>query len=107
MSPFINISDYRDILLKSGVILLLLVTGTGMPQLNSAQIQDYAATDEASPGWLEEITVTARRRQEALQEVPVAITALSADAIRRSDITSATDLQRQVPSLSVIGSLGT
>ena len=106
MSPFINIYDYRYILLKLGVILLLLVTGTGMPQLTSAQIQDYAATDEASPGWLEEITVTARRRQEALQEVPVAITALSADAIRRSDIRSATDLQRQVPSLSVIGSPG-
>ena len=102
----IYLFDNGRTLQKICVILFLIVIGTGLPPIIDAQAKDNDESNARSGDLLEEITVTARRRQEALQEVPVAITAVSADAIRRLDIRSAIDLQRHVPSLSVIGSLG-
>lgn len=51
---------------------------------------------------IEEVVVTARRTQENIQEVPLAITALSSDDLARESITSAQDLMGKVASL-VIG----
>src|SRR5690606_14415456 len=48
---------------------------------------------------LEEIVVTARRREESLQDVPVAVTALTAEALERRQIRSTTDLDRVTPSM--------
>jgi iron complex outermembrane receptor protein len=50
---------------------------------------------------IEEIVVTARRAEENIQDVPVAISAMSADDLRREQINSAQDLQGRVPSLVV------
>src|ERR1700722_7788632 len=44
-------------------------------------------------GRLEEIIVTARKREENLQSVPIAITALTADDIRAENIISPMDLK--------------
>lgn len=51
---------------------------------------------------IEEIIVSARRISENMQDVPVAISALSGEDMRRDQINSATALQGRVPSL-VIG----
>jgi len=48
---------------------------------------------------LEEVVVTARRREESLQDVPIAITALSGNFLREQNITELTDLGTHVPSL--------
>ncbi|MBR9910018.1 MAG: TonB-dependent receptor [Gammaproteobacteria bacterium] len=50
---------------------------------------------------LEEIVVTAQRRAESVQDVPVAISALSANAITEAGITSTEDLQFVTPGLNV------
>jgi iron complex outermembrane recepter protein len=55
----------------------------------------------AADSGLEEIVVTAQRRQERLQDVPEAISALSADAIDRLNLQSTEDIVRQIPSLSI------
>ncbi len=47
------------------------------------------------------IVVTARRREESLQDVPISITAISGESLQASGISSALDLQYSVPSLSV------
>ncbi len=52
---------------------------------------------------IEEIVVTARRTAENLQDVPVAIAAMSADDLKREQINSPQDLQGRVPSL-IVGS---
>jgi iron complex outermembrane receptor protein len=52
---------------------------------------------------LETVVVTARRAAENAQDVPVAISAMSADDLRREQINTPQDLQGRVPSL-VIGS---
>lgn len=61
-----------------------------------------AAGQETS---LEEVVVTARRRQESQQNVPVAITAMSSDDLRDQHIEDGQDLQGRIPSL-VVGSAG-
>jgi iron complex outermembrane receptor protein len=62
-----------------------------------AQLQAQASADQS--GSLEEIVVTARRKEEKLQSVPVAITAFSPKDIEEQHIESASDLQHRVPSL--------
>jgi iron complex outermembrane receptor protein len=48
---------------------------------------------------LGEVVVTARRRAESLQDTPVAVTALSADALDAMQVTGTTDLDKVVPNL--------
>lgn len=50
---------------------------------------------------LEEIVVTARRRQESLQDVPIAISALDSEFLRRQNVTQLNDLGTKVPSFRV------
>lgn len=47
----------------------------------------------------DEVVVTAQKRQENLQEVPIAITALSAEELDRSGLRSGMDLTTRVPGL--------
>ena len=49
---------------------------------------------------LEEIVVTARKRAENLQDVPVSVQAFSADAIAKQGITGLADYARLIPSLT-------
>jgi iron complex outermembrane recepter protein len=48
---------------------------------------------------LEEVIVTARKREEALQDTPVAISAFSAEALKVAGIANTRDLQESVPGL--------
>lgn len=57
--------------------------------------------EEESAQYLEEVLVTARKRAENIQETPVAVTALSGDAMRDRGILSAVDLGKSVPSLQI------
>ena len=51
---------------------------------------------------LEPMTVTAEKREENIQEVPVSITALSGVQIEDSGITSIKDFSLQIPSLHIV-----
>ena len=55
---------------------------------------------------LEEVIVTARRRAENLQETPVAVTALDADALRDAGIRNLSDLNQIVPNIEVASANG-
>lgn len=61
-----------------------------------------AASDVSQPARveaIESIIVTARRREEPLQDTPIAVTALSAEALERQQIVSTTDLDKVAPNL--------
>ncbi len=63
-------------------------------------VAQQTAKPAASAGTgLEEIVVTARRREEKLQTVPVAVTAFTPAEIQNKSIESSSDLQHYVPSL--------
>ena len=51
--------------------------------------------------FLEEIVVTAAKRQQTLQEIPVAVSVLQADDLNKSQVLDVKDLQFLVPSLRV------
>ena len=50
---------------------------------------------------VEEVIVTARRREETLQEVPVAVTALGAERLEQTGAADITALQQQTPNATV------
>lgn len=82
---------------KSIGIILLSATMLSTPAA-MAQSVDGPADDEAGAG---EIIVTAQRRNESLQRVPVSVTALSEDAIRSQNLNDLTQVSRAAPSLQV------
>lgn len=53
-----------------------------------------------STGQLEEVIVTAQKREERLQDVPLAVTALAGDALANRQIDDTNNLVQAVPSLS-------
>jgi iron complex outermembrane receptor protein len=54
----------------------------------------------AQTGALEEVIVTAQKRAESLQDVPVAVTAFSSDTIQEAGINNSSDLAVMTPSLN-------
>ena len=76
------------------VVAGALLTG----QIAAVSAQDQAET--AAFG-LEEVVVTAQKREESLQDVPIAISALSATALEQAGVQDMFDVAAQVPSLSV------
>ena len=55
----------------------------------------------ASESQMEEIIVTAQRREESLQRTPVSVTALTASVLEQKGVRSEADLQIAVPGLTV------
>lgn len=62
--------------------------------------QEQGATAQES-GVLEQVTVTAQRRSENLQDVPVAVTVLDEKMLRAQGVQELTSLAASVPSLTV------
>lgn len=62
---------------------------------------DTATGASAAAAGTGDIIVTAQRRSESLQRTPVAVSAISAEALSRQVIVSETDLQSSVPGLTV------
>jgi iron complex outermembrane receptor protein len=53
------------------------------------------------PSAVEEVVVTAQRREQKLQDVGISVTALGADSLAQLNINTATDIVRAVPSLKM------
>ncbi|HWV60768.1 MAG TPA: TonB-dependent receptor [Sphingopyxis sp.] len=62
-----------------------------------AHAQEPGASESAGAG---EIVVTAQRREQSLQDVPIAITALSAETIKNQNIQSVDDYFAMTPNVS-------
>jgi outer membrane receptor protein involved in Fe transport len=67
---------------------------------NAAFGQRATPTADAASAGLEEVVVTARKRAESLQDVPVSITAFTDEAIEKRGIESVYDIARLTPNLS-------
>ena len=72
-----------------------------------AHAQDAAAAAPASDEvTLDAVQVTARKREETLQEVPVAVTAFTAETLDKLNIRDISDLDAQVPNLTIYAARG-
>jgi len=65
-----------------------------------------AGNDEVKATTLETMTVTARKREETIQDVPVAVTAFTADALDKLNVQDIGDLGPQVPNLTIYAARG-
>ena len=71
-----------------------------------AQDTAPAATAAADATTLGGVTVTARKREETIQDVPVAVTAFTADTLDRLNVEDLADLDAQVPNLTIYAARG-
>ncbi len=83
--------------LKARRLSLASFTALTLSGVCAAQAPADTGADEAEA--IESVIVTARRRAESLQDTPVAMTALSADALERQQITGTTDLDKVAPNI--------
>ena len=88
--------------IKARKTLGLLVTGylsalSASPSIVFAQAE---IQEKSEPRALEEVTVTARKRAESMQDVPVSVTAISAQLADPS-VQSLQDVQNYVPNVSI------
>ena len=73
-------------------------------------VESPAATEETASALsptvagANDIVVTARRREEALQDVPISVSAMSGEQLEQAGVRSVSDLQFRTPSLAVTSS---
>ena len=68
----------------------------------SAQAQEISAAEtEAATAGVETIVVTAQRREESIQDVPLSVQAFSGQALEQAGIDSVLELPRLVPNFNV------
>ncbi len=102
------------LLLVSLFLFFLTITPLVGEELAQSTESAEAADDSASesddrifPGEVETITVTARRREETVQEIPGAISVISEDTLEVRQILNTRDVQREVPNVVIERNTGT
>jgi len=78
------------------IALILTSTAAGAAQAQEAGAQDASATAE-----LQEIVVTAQKREERLHDVPMGVTAITSEELNSEQLVDFADLEAKVPGLSV------
>ncbi len=69
----------------------------------SGHASDAQAQQAGASGGIEEITVTARKQEESLQDVAGSIQAMTGDDLKRQGLLNLEDTVRMLPSVSAIG----
>ena len=87
---------------KSAVAVAVSAALTGIAAPVQAQQAEQPKKAQQSGG-IEEITVTARKREESLQDVSASIQAFTGSDLKRQGITNMEDVVRFLPSVSHIG----
>jgi iron complex outermembrane recepter protein len=90
-----------DILSLWPALCVVILASTMSLSTARADSPSAAQAPDQAPLGLEEIVVTAERREENLQKAPVPISVVSSDQLRNDDVSSQTDLTRIVPSVSI------
>jgi iron complex outermembrane recepter protein len=83
------------------LVKTVLLAGAAWSALSVTAIAQEAPAQDPAVTSLDEIIVTARRRDEQLKDVPVAVTALSSERLEETGATDITALQQQTPNATV------
>ncbi|MCB2075119.1 MAG: TonB-dependent receptor [Novosphingobium sp.] len=84
----------------------VLLGSTALTIASMAAGQAYAQTSIDTDGGLAEIVVTAQKREQSLQDVPIAVTAITEDSLEANRIFTVNDLSSFAPGLTVAPSAG-
>ncbi len=74
------------------------IAGAGVVSL--AAVFAVSVQAEESKGGIEEVIVTAQRTAESIQDVPIAVTALSGEMLEEKQVITVSDLQMNAPNVS-------
>jgi len=94
------LSDSKVVLCGSSALCAIAI-GAALAVAPSALAQNAAQPAASAGNGMEEIVVTARRKEERVQSVPLAITAFSQVDLDKDHIGQLRDLYKDVPSLAV------
>ena len=97
-----SVASYSKLTLIASVASFVLVPAV---RAQSGSQSDQSTT--AASSGLEEITVTARKREEKLQETPISISAFSAKGLEQRAITRIDEIANAVPNLTIKSSVAT
>ncbi len=78
-----------------------LMAGVAWSAMSASAFAQEAAYAQDEATQVDEVIVTARRREETLQDVPVAVTALGEERLEQTGATDITALQQQTPNATV------
>ena len=81
----------------------VLSLGVGLSALAASQVPAYAQEtgEDDSSRTLQTVTITATKREQTLQDVPVAVSVVDSSVIEQAEIVDLNDLQSIVPSLRI------
>ena len=91
---------FKHVNLKTMLGRLLITSTFVLPAVALAQDDDSSASSNA----LEEVLVTAQKREESLQDADISVTAVSGEVIRDFNVFNPKDLQAQLPGVQLMGS---
>ena len=74
--------------------IALLLCSVSVPALAQS-------VDQANDGALQDIVVTAERREQSLQDVPISATVLSGEELQKKGVTNLNDIQQVAPSIAI------
>ncbi len=84
---------------KSGLVRALMSLFTAAAVGANAAAESTSV--DARQNVIEEVVVTAVKRKEGIQDIPIAISALSGETLSRRGVSGLLDLQKQTPSLQI------
>ena len=93
------VSPFRAALFAGAAATSLMLPGLAHAADAAAPAEGAAASE--APATTEEITVFARRDAESLQNVPLTITAISANTLTKYNVTKPADIVSRIPTLNV------
>ncbi len=82
---------------KSNQMKALLIAGASALALSGAAATAFAAEETAT---IEELVVTAQKKAESIQDVPIAVSAFSQDALQKSRIDGGPNLVLAIPNVN-------
>ena len=87
---------------RKGGLQAILCLGVGISALTAFSAPAMAQEEtEEETRTLQAVTITATKREQTLQDVPIAVSVVGADVIEKAEIVDLGDLQSIVPSLRV------
>ncbi|MBV6417650.1 MAG: Vitamin B12 transporter BtuB [Steroidobacteraceae bacterium] len=96
---------------RAGVLSQVAALTTGIALSSTAafaqQAEGQVPPEDSSMDIIQEVTVTAQRREESLQETPIAITAFSYRDLETQRVNNVMDLLNKVPSVNLAPFAGT
>ncbi len=90
----------RSTLVRTNFALTASIVALAIGGQSHALAQAPATAPAASEVGLEEIIVTAQRQAQSLQDVPIAVSAFTADGLEKAGIEGASDIQFALPNVT-------